>query len=67
MYNETMKLQIDHNTGKYLPYVAECYAPINVKPAGEGVRRGMGRDFDIFQKIAAKFPTPGQKFEVKHN
>ena len=33
------------------------YAPINVKPAGE--RRSIGRDFDIFQKIAVKFPTPG--------
>ena len=38
---------------------AECYAPINVKPAGG--RRGIGRDFDIFQKIAVKFPTPGEK------
>ena len=27
----------------------------------------MGRDFDIFQKIAVKFPTPGQKCEVKYN
>ena len=41
-------------------------APINVKPAGGG-RRGIGRDFDIFQKIAVKFPTPGQKCEVKYN
>ena len=31
-------------------------APINVKPAGG--RRGIGRDFDIFQKITVKFPTP---------
>ena len=28
---------------------------------------GIGRDFDIFQKIAVKFPTPGQKCEVKYN
>ena len=36
--------------------------PINVMPAGEGGgwRRGIGRDFDIFQKIAVKFPTPGK-------
>ena len=27
----------------------------------------IGRDFDIFQKIAVKFPTPGQKCEVKYN
>ena len=43
----------------------ENNAPINVKPAGG--RRGIGRDFDIFQKIAVKFPTPGQKCEVKYN
>ena len=40
-------------------------APINVKPAGggggEGERRGIGRDFDIFQKIALKFPYPRAK------
>ena len=42
-------------------------APINVKPAGGGGRRGIGRDLDIFQKIAVKFPTPGQKCEVKYN
>ena len=42
------------------------YAPINVKPAGGG-RRGIGRDFDMFQKIAVKFSTPGQKCEVKYN
>ena len=29
-----------------------------------GGRRDIGRDFDIFQKIAVKFPTPGQKCEV---
>ena len=29
-----------------------------------GVRRGIGQDFDIFQKIAVKFPTPRQKCEV---
>ena len=28
---------------------------------------GIGRDFDIFQKIGVKFPTPGQKCEVKYN
>ena len=26
---------------------------------------GIGLGFDIFQKIAVKFPTPGQKCEVK--
>ena len=31
------------------------------------MRRGIGRDFDIFQKIAVKFPTPGKKCEVKYN
>ena len=30
-------------------------------------RRGIGQDFDILQKIAVKFPTPGQKCEVKYN
>ena len=34
---------------------------------GRGGRRGIGRDFDIFQKIAVKFPNPGQKSEVKYN
>ena len=43
------------------------YAPINVKPAGGGRgRQGIGRDFDIFPKVAVKFPTPGQKCEVKY-
>ena len=32
-----------------------------------GGRRGIGRDFDIFKKIAVKFPTPGQKCEVKYH
>ena len=32
-------------------------APINVKPARGGGRRGIGGDFDIFQKIAVKFPN----------
>ena len=27
----------------------------------------MGRDFDIFPKIAVKFSTPGQICEVKYN
>ena len=40
-------------------------ALINVKPAGG--EAGIGRGFDIFQKIAAKIPIPGQKFEVKYN
>ena len=26
----------------------------------------IGRDFDIFPKVAVKFPTPGQKCEVKY-
>ena len=30
-------------------------------------RQGIGRDFDIFPKIDVKFPTPGQKYEVKYN
>ena len=38
----------------------KAYAPINVKPAGGGGRGGIGRDFDICQKIAIKFPTPGK-------
>ena len=33
----------------------------------QGEKRGIGWDFDIFQKIAVKFPTPGQKCEVKYN
>ena len=33
-------------------------APINIKPVGGGERRGIGWDFDIFQKITVKFPTP---------
>ena len=28
--------------------------------SGGGERRGIGWGFDIFQKIAAKFPTPGK-------
>ena len=32
---------------------------------GGGGRRGIGRDFDIFQKIAVKFPIPGQKCRSK--
>ena len=39
------------------------YALINVKPAREGGRGkgrlGIGLGFDIFQKIAVKFHTPG--------
>ena len=34
---------------------------------GGGGRRGTGREFDIFKKIAVKFPNPGQKCEVKYN
>ena len=33
----------------------------------QGGRQGIGQDFDIFPKIAVKFPTPGQKCEVKYN
>ena len=40
-------------------YLYSRNAPIDVKPAGG--------DFDIFQKIAVKSPTPGQKCEVKYN
>ena len=50
----------------FVSFVSSDNAPINVKPAGRG-RRGIGRDFDIFQKNAVKFPTPGQKCEVKYN
>ena len=46
-----------------LSYLILFNSPINVKPAGG--RRGIGRDFDIFQKNAVKFPTPGQKCDVK--
>ena len=39
-----------------------------VEPAGGGGGRwGIGRDFDIFQKVDVKFPTHGQKCEVKYN
>ena len=41
------------------------HTPINVKPTGG--RQGIGRGFDIFQKIAVKFPTRGQKCEIKYN
>ena len=32
-----------------------------------GGGRCIGRDCDISHKIAVKFPTPGQKCEVKYN
>ena len=48
-------------------HLFSAYAAINVKSAAGGERRGIGRDFDIFKKIAVKFPTPGQKCEVKYN
>ena len=34
---------------------------------GEGGGRGKRWNFEIFPKIAVKFPTPGQKCEVKYN
>ena len=34
---------------------------------GGGGTWGIGWGFDIFQEIAVKFPTPGQKCEVKYN
>jgi len=41
-------------------------APINLKPAGGGgERQGMGWGFDIFQKVAVKFPAHGQTIPVK--
>ena len=43
------------------------YAPINVKTAGGGGRQGMGWGFDIFQKVAVKFPVHGQIIPVKCN
>ncbi len=44
------------------------YAPINVKLVGEGGGgAGVRWGFDIFQKIAVKFPTTRQKCEVKYN
>ena len=46
-------------------YLCLNNAPINVKPAGG--RRGIGRDFYISPKTNVKFPTPGQKCEVKCN
>ena len=65
VHHET-SLKLQSNT-KYLAatYKHILNAAINVKPVGG--RRGIGRDFDIFQKIAVKFPTPGQKREVKYN
>ena len=33
---------------------------------GEEGEGSLGRDFDIFPKIAVKFPSPGQKCEVKY-
>ena len=36
-------------------------------PSRRGGRRGIGREFDLFQKIAVKFLTPRQKCEVKYN
>ena len=45
--------------------------PINVKPVegerGKTERGGIGQEFDIFQKVAVKFPTPRQKCEVKNS
>ena len=44
MYNETMKLEIDHNTGNYVPYSfrqvcrffnVPCW-PCNTEDAGDG-------------------------------
>ena len=49
------------------------YGPINVKPAGGaggggwGGGQGMGWRFDIFQKIAVKFPAHGQIILVNCN
>ena len=37
------------------------------RAGGVGARQGIGQDFDIFQKIAVKLATPGQKCEVKYN
>ena len=34
---------------------------------GGGGTWGIGWGFDIFQKNAVKFPTPGKKCEVKYN
>ena len=45
-----------------------CTYQCQASGEGWGVgRRGIWRDFDICQKIAVKFPTPGQKCEVKYN
>ena len=45
-------------------YVVFMHLSMSSRQVG---RRGIGRDFDIFSKIAVKFPTPGQKCEVKYN
>ena len=49
-------------------YVACCYQVVQ-NNSNDGIKGGrcIGRDFDISQKIAVKFPTPGQKCEVKYN
>ena len=43
----------------------EINAPINVRPAGGGGRRGKGAGFDIQTKFCVKFPTPGIQVLVK--
>ena len=45
--------------------IANLFKIANLR-RGRG-RQGIGRDFDIFQKVAVKFPTPGQKCEIKYN
>ena len=60
---------------KFVDFAAQfcfrCNAPINVKPSsrggGGGIRRGIGRGFNIFKECAVRFPIPGKKCEVKCN
>ena len=61
----TLQLYI-RDQGRELVQHHDVYAPINVKPAGEG-RQGMGWVFDIFQKFAVKFPAHGHIIPVKCN
>ena len=47
--------------------IALCTYKCQAGGGGGGGRRGIGRGFDICQENAVKFPTPGQKCEVKYN
>ena len=49
------------------PSAAKDFLPFTFPWQGLFNSSAVGRDFDIFQKIAVKFPTSGQKCEVKYN